>query len=162
MKDHKAYTSAAKLIADLLDDPSIEREVKEKLARRKKINALVSKRAKANLTIREVAKRMGITCRQLHDIEETWEDKDLQDFPKVARSYVKAIRRTKTEGRREVRDIDLSAVSAVCDDCARTLGFTPKNEIIGAWMYECGVCHQRKACTDLHHDWNPLTEGGAK
>lgn len=98
MKDHKAYTSAAKLIADLLDDPSIEREVKEKLSRRKRINALVSERAKANLTIREVAKRMGITYRQLHDIEETWEDKDLQDFPKVAREYIKAIHQTKKKG----------------------------------------------------------------
>ena len=97
MKDHKTYTTAAKLIADLLDDPSIERKVEENLARRKRINALVSERARANLTIREVAKRMGITCRMLRGIEEIWEDKDLQDFPKVAQSYVKAIRHTKKE-----------------------------------------------------------------
>lgn len=92
MKDPEKYISAAKLVADLLDDPSIEREVKEKLARRKRINALVAERAKANLTMREVAKRMGITYRALYDIEETWEDKDLRDFPRVARAYVKAIR----------------------------------------------------------------------
>jgi hypothetical protein len=98
VKDRKTYTTAAKLIADLLGDPSIEREVEEKLARRKRINALVSERARANLTIREVAKRMGVTCRVLRGIEEVWEDKDLQDFPKVARSYIKAIRRTKREG----------------------------------------------------------------
>ena len=97
MKDHKAYTTAAKLVADLLDDPSIEREVEEKLARRKRIDALVSERARANLTIREVARRMGVTCRMLRGIEEVWEDKDLQDFPKVARSYVKAVRCAKTE-----------------------------------------------------------------
>ena len=97
MKDHKTYTTAARMISDLLDDSSIEREVEDKLAHRKRINSLVSERAKANLTIQEVAKRMGITCRQVHDIEETWEDKDLQDFPRVARSYIKAVR-TKKEG----------------------------------------------------------------
>ena len=98
MKDPKKYTTAAKLIADLLGDPSIEREVEERLASRKRINALVAERAKANLTIQEVAKRMDISYRQLHDIEETWEDKDLQDFPKVARAYVKAIRHSKKKG----------------------------------------------------------------
>lgn len=60
------------------------------------------------------------------------------------------------------RDIDLSAVSAVCDDCARTLGFTPKDKAVGVWMDECGVCHLRKACTDLHHDWKQVKKGETK
>ena len=60
------------------------------------------------------------------------------------------------------RDIDLSAVSAVCDDCARTLGFTPKDKIVGIWMDECGICHQRKPCTDLWHDWDPAKKGESK
>lgn len=96
----RIYTTAAKLIADLTGDPGIEREVKEKLARRKKIIALVSERVKANLTVQEVAKRMGVAYRQLRDIEETWEDKDLRDFPRVARSYVKAVRAKKEGGKK--------------------------------------------------------------
>lgn len=101
MKDPKKYTTAAKLIADLLGDPNIEQEVKEKLARRKKINALVSERAKANLTMREVAKRMGIPYWAVYDIEETWEDKDLKDYPRLARAYVKAIRQNSRPKHRE-------------------------------------------------------------
>ena len=58
-----------------------------------------------------------------------------------------------------MRDIDLSAVSAVCDDYARMFGFTPKNKVIGLWMGECGVCHQRKPCTDLWHDWKHIKKG---
>ena len=102
MKDRKAYTTAARLIADLLDDPSIEREVMQKLARRRRINSLVSERAKADLTIQEVAKRMGITRWQLRYIEETWEDKDLKDYPWVARSYINAVR-TKNGGYKRKR-----------------------------------------------------------
>lgn len=61
------------------------------------------------------------------------------------------------------RDSDLSAVSAVCDDCARTLGCTRKDKkILYAWMDECGVCHKRKLCTNLHDAWNPPKRGGAK
>ena len=61
-----------------------------------------------------------------------------------------------------MKDIDLSAVSAVCKDCACMLGFTPKDKAVGVWMGECGVCHQRKLCTSLWHDWNPPKRGGAK
>jgi hypothetical protein len=100
VKDQKKYTTAAKLVADLLGDPDIEREVKEKLASRKRINALVAERAKANLTMQEVAKRMRVTYRVLYDIEETWEDKDLKYYPRVARAYVNAIR-TKKKGKRK-------------------------------------------------------------
>ena len=56
------------------------------------------------------------------------------------------------------RDIDISNIHAVCGDCARTLGFTPKDKTVGIWMDECGVCHLRKPCTDLHHDWEPAKE----
>ena len=92
MKDPKKYTTAAKLIADLLGDPDIEREVEEKLARRKRINALVSERAKANLTVREVAKRMGVTVWQVQFMEESWEDSDLRSCPMMRKAYVNAIR----------------------------------------------------------------------
>lgn len=98
MKDPKKYTTAAKLVADLLGDPSIEQEVKDKLARRKRINALVAERAKANLTVREVAKRMGATVRQVQFIEECWEDSDLRSCPKLHKAYVNAIRTKKRGG----------------------------------------------------------------
>ena len=98
MKDYKVYKTAAKLIADLLDDPSIVRETKEKLARRKKINALVAERAKANLTVREVAKRMGVTVRQVQFMEESWEDSDLISCPTMRKAYVNAIRTKKKGG----------------------------------------------------------------
>lgn len=55
--------------------------------------------------------------------------------------------------------IDLSNIHAVCDDCARTLGFTPKDKIVGVWMDECEVCHLQKPCTDLHHDWKQSKKG---
>lgn len=62
-----------------------------------------------------------------------------------------------------MRDIDdLSNIHAVCHDCARTLGFTPEDKVVGVWMDECDVCHQHKPCTDLHHDWKPPKEGGNK
>ncbi|MBO7685715.1 MAG: hypothetical protein J6V72_04990 [Kiritimatiellae bacterium] len=60
------------------------------------------------------------------------------------------------------RDIDLSSIYAVCDECARMLGFTPKDKVVGVWMDECEVCHQRTPCTNLHHDWEPAKKGGAK
>lgn len=61
-----------------------------------------------------------------------------------------------------MRDINLSAVGAVCNDCARMLGFTPKNKIVGAWMNECEVCHHRKPCTDLWNDWKYIKKGETK
>ena len=97
VQESKTYTSAAKLIADLLDDPSIELEVEEKLARRKMINELVAERAKANLTVREVAKRMGVSVWQVRFIEESLEDSDLISFPMMRDAYVNAIR-TKKDG----------------------------------------------------------------
>ena len=30
---------------------------------------------------------------------------------------------------------------------------------VGVWTDECGICHERKPCTNLHHDWNPPKEG---
>lgn len=54
------------------------------------------------------------------------------------------------------KDIDLSETGAVCDDCASLLGYTRKDKAVGVWTDECGVCHQRKPCTDLHHDWKPI------
>ena len=62
--------------------------------------------------------------------------------------------------RREVKDY--SHVGPVCDDCAIKAGFWPKNKVVGVWMDECGICHERKPCTDLHHDWRRQKEGGAK
>lgn len=58
---------------------------------------------------------------------------------------------------REMKNVDLSTVYSVCDDCARSLGFTRKDKAVGVWMDECGVCRQHKPCTALHHDWNSPT-----
>lgn len=57
---------------------------------------------------------------------------------------------------------DYSNIGAVCSDCARNAGYTPKDKAVGVWLDECGICHQKKPCTDLHHDWNPPKKGGAQ
>ena len=57
---------------------------------------------------------------------------------------------------------DYSHVGAVCDDCAIKAGFWPKNKVVGVWLDECGICHQQKPCTDLHHDWHPPKKGKTK
>ena len=51
------------------------------------------------------------------------------------------------------KGIDLSGVHAICSDCARMLGFERKDKAVGVWMGDCEVCHRRRACTDLWHDW---------
>lgn len=48
---------------------------------------------------------------------------------------------------------DYSTIHAVCRECATAAGFAPKDKVVGVWMDECGICHERKPCTDLHHDW---------
>ena len=48
---------------------------------------------------------------------------------------------------------DYSNIGAVCHDCAEEAGFTPKPKTVGVWLGECEICHERKPCTDLHHDW---------
>ena len=48
---------------------------------------------------------------------------------------------------------DYSNIGAVCSDCARAAGLEPKDKIVGVWTDECGICHRRKPCTDLNHDW---------
>ncbi len=53
------------------------------------------------------------------------------------------------------KQTDYSFIGAVCFDCAKAAGFMPKDKIVGVWMGECGICHEKKPCTDLHHDWNP-------
>ena len=50
---------------------------------------------------------------------------------------------------------DYSNIGAVCFDCAMKAGFVQKNKIVGAWIGECDICHQKKPCTDLWHDWVP-------
>lgn len=57
---------------------------------------------------------------------------------------------------------DYADVSAVCFDCARAAGFTPKDKVAGVWVDKCGICNQRKPCTDLWHDWKPEKEGEVK
>lgn len=64
--------------------------------------------------------------------------------------------------RREVTDYE--NIGAVCFDCARKAGFTPKEKAVGVWVGECEICHERRPCTHLWHDWNPPnkheTDGG--
>ena len=55
---------------------------------------------------------------------------------------------------------DYSNIGAVCSDCARAAGFVPKDKVVGVWTDECGICHELKPCTDLHHDWKK--KGGAE
>ena len=50
---------------------------------------------------------------------------------------------------------DYTNIGAVCFDCARKAGFSQKKKSVGVWVDECGICHERKPCTDLHHDWMP-------
>ena len=50
---------------------------------------------------------------------------------------------------------DYSNVHAVCADCAKAAGFTPKDKASGWWVGECGICHEKKWCNNLWHDWNP-------
>ena len=57
---------------------------------------------------------------------------------------------------------DLSHIGAVCRDCATKAGFAPKNKVVGVWINECGICHEKKPCTHLCHDWIPKKKGGAK
>jgi hypothetical protein len=56
---------------------------------------------------------------------------------------------------------DYSTIHAVCRECATAAGYIPKAKTVGVWTDECGICHERKPCTDLHHDWRNR-EGGAK
>lgn len=60
------------------------------------------------------------------------------------------------------RDIDLSSVNTICFDCAQLLGFEQKYKAVGVWTDNCEVCHQRKACTNLWHDWKQVEKGEAK
>ena len=50
---------------------------------------------------------------------------------------------------------DYTNIGAVCFDCAKAAGFTPKNKEVGVWTDECGICNQHKPCTSLWHDWMP-------
>lgn len=54
----------------------------------------------------------------------------------------------------KMSDIELACVNAICDDCARALGFVQKDKISGMWMGECEVCHKEMPCSDLWHDWH--------
>lgn len=56
-----------------------------------------------------------------------------------------------------MRSNEYDNVGDVCDRCARKAGFVPKDKIMGVWVGKCEICHKRKPCTDLHHDWK---EGG--
>ena len=47
---------------------------------------------------------------------------------------------------------------AICFDCARAIGLTPKGKAVGVWQDECCVCHKQKPCTDRWHDSNQPKE----
>lgn len=55
---------------------------------------------------------------------------------------------------------DYANIGAVCFDCARKAGFTPKEKAVGVWVGECEICHERRPCTHLWHDWNPPKKRG--
>lgn len=63
-----------------------------------------------------------------------------------------------TMKKRLEKGVDISSVGAVCNDCARAAGFVPKDKTVGVWVGECEICHQRKPCTNLWHDWTKRKE----
>ena len=44
-------------------------------------------------------------------------------------------------------------VDAVCSDCARNMGWKPKDKVVGVWPGKCDVCGKNRSLTSLHHDW---------
>ena len=46
-----------------------------------------------------------------------------------------------------------SKVDAVCSDCARNMGWKPKDKVVGVWPGKCDVCGKKRPLTSLHHDW---------
>lgn len=48
---------------------------------------------------------------------------------------------------------DYENIGSVCHQCAEAAGFVPKDKVVGVWTDECEICHKRKLCTNLHHDW---------
>ena len=42
---------------------------------------------------------------------------------------------------------------SVCEECAKEVGFVPKDKVVGVWMATCDICGVLKPCTDLWHDW---------
>ena len=47
-------------------------------------------------------------------------------------------------------------IQTICFDCAKALGYTPKDKTVGVWIDTCDKCKQLKPCTNLHHDWYKL------
>lgn len=42
---------------------------------------------------------------------------------------------------------------SVCSDCARKMGWKPKNKVVGVWQGKCDFCGKTTGLTSLHHDW---------
>lgn len=57
---------------------------------------------------------------------------------------------------------DLGDVGAVCDECAESNGFSPKDKVVGVWMDRCGICGRKRPCTDLWHDWERRNGDGVR
>lgn len=47
----------------------------------------------------------------------------------------------------------LEDINTICDECARELGFIPKDKAVGVWMDNCDNCLKYRPCTNLWHDW---------
>ena len=50
-------------------------------------------------------------------------------------------------------------INTICDECARDLGFIPKDKVVGVWMDNCDNCMQYRPCTNLWHDWRRQSDG---
>lgn len=59
-----------------------------------------------------------------------------------------------------MNDKDLLDIRTICFDCAKAHGFVMKDKAVGVWTDKCEVCHERKPCTNLHHDWRKKGKGG--
>ena len=47
-----------------------------------------------------------------------------------------------------------------CVDCAKRLGFVPKDKAVGVWKSKCAYCGQVKEVCDDENDYYPPKETG--
>lgn len=47
---------------------------------------------------------------------------------------------------------------SVCDECARKMGWKPKNKVVGMWVGKCDWCGEIGPLTSLLYDWTKKGE----
>lgn len=89
--------TTARVIADMLGDPGFEHEIEEGLRKRSRINALVSERAKAGITVEDMAKEMHVTVEFVREFEDSITDSEAE--PRAIGLYADALRSLSTLGK---------------------------------------------------------------